>query len=78
MSKAERVVLYREIEQHRKKPLIVYVTSGRPGPGAGGVISQDSIRQFSKQLFKLPKKTKSIDLLTCPHKLYHFLNRCRS
>lgn len=61
MGQSERKILYKEIEKHRERPLIAYVTSGRQG--AQGMISSDATRCFAEQLFKLPKETKKIDLL---------------
>jgi hypothetical protein len=34
MSKAARIELYKKIEAHRKRPLLVYVTSKREGASA--------------------------------------------
>ena len=61
MAIAQRKALYTEIETHRQRPLITYVTSGRQG--APGLISSDAMRCVAEQLFKIPKETKKIDLL---------------
>jgi hypothetical protein len=61
MSLNERVPLYRELEAHRKKPLIVYVTSSREN--APGQIGGDAIAELQTQLSALPQKTEEIDLL---------------
>jgi hypothetical protein len=57
----ERKSLYEKIEEHRERPLIAYVTSGRQG--AHGNIASDAMRKVADQLFKLPQGTKKIDLL---------------
>jgi hypothetical protein len=61
MSITERQTLYKEIETYRKRPLIVYVTSGRPG--ANGMIAQDAVREFSDQLRALPAGASELDVL---------------
>ena len=57
----ERKKIYEKIEEHRGNPLIAYATSGRQG--AQGLISSDGVRRFADLLFKLPKGTKSVDIL---------------
>lgn len=61
MGLSERKKVYAEIERHRERPLIVYVTSGRPG--ANGLMAQDAVREFSDQLRALPPDTKRLDVL---------------
>jgi len=61
MSLAERQTLYKGIETHRKKPLVVYVTSGRPG--ANGMMAQDAVREFADQLKILPAGASELDVL---------------
>jgi hypothetical protein len=61
MSLTERVALYAEIEKHRGKPLIVYVTSTRPQ--AEGLIAQDAVAELLTQLQALPADTTDIDFL---------------
>lgn len=61
MGLSERIQLYRQIEQHRERPLIVYVTSQRSG--APGSMAGDVIPEFIDQLQKLPDETKAVDLL---------------
>lgn len=58
---AERIVLYKEFEQLRGRPLIVYVTSQRPNATAH--MAADVISGFIEQLQSLPSGTESIDLL---------------
>ncbi len=61
MGYQERKALYNRFKEKRENPLIVYITSGRPG--AHGSIAQDAVREFASQLLLLPKETKQIDLL---------------
>jgi ClpP class serine protease len=61
MSLTERQSLYKGIETHRKRPLIVYVTSGRPG--ANGMMAQDAVREFADQLKTLPSGASELDVL---------------
>ncbi len=63
MSYTERVKLYQQIEKARKRPLIVYITSSRQGPGASGIMSGDMIQEFTKQLMQIPDDKKEIDIL---------------
>lgn len=61
MGLEKRKELYRKIEEKRKKPLIVYVTSIR----AGIQVSMDSdvIPFIIKQVQKIPKDVKEVDFL---------------
>jgi len=61
MGQRARKALYKKIEAYRKRPLIVYVTSGRQG--AQGNIASDALRRIAEQLFALPQGTKKIDLM---------------
>lgn len=61
MSYIERKELFKQVEEKRKKPLITYVTSIRPG--MGGRMAGDAIRPFIDQLECIPKETKDIDFL---------------
>jgi Serine dehydrogenase proteinase len=61
MALADRMALYRELEQLRKRPLIVYVTS--PREGAGGEMSADVIPEFCDQLEAIPNDSTGLDLL---------------
>jgi len=61
MSFNERKELLKTIEEHRKRPLLVYITSGRAN--AGGSIANDVIREFVEQIDTLPDDTKSLDLI---------------
>lgn len=56
-----RLQLYKKVEARRKRPLIVYVTSGRAN--ANGQIAADSVPELLDQLQHLPKATKELDLL---------------
>lgn len=55
----QRVPLYNEIESHRKRPLIVYVTSKRLGALAH--MSSDALPQIIEQLDALPDNAKAVD-----------------
>lgn len=61
MSYNERKKLYQDFSKERGNPLIVYITSGRPG--ADGRIAQDAIRQFVLQLDLFKDPIKNIDLI---------------
>jgi hypothetical protein len=61
MALEQRVKLYRALEAHRKKPLIVYVTSTRDN--APGQIGADAIAELQTQLQALPAKTADLDFL---------------
>ena len=61
MSFDDRVMLYRKIEDLRKRPLVVYVTSSRQN--ASGQMASDVIPQLTKQLVAIPKDYEDIDLL---------------
>lgn len=56
-----RVKLYKKLEELRGNPLIVYVTSIRPGVNAqmGG----DAVSEIVRQLNEIPKEKKEIDFL---------------
>jgi ClpP class serine protease len=61
MSWDERVELYQKIEAHRKRPLIVYVTSKRLG--ASAMMSSDALPQIIEHLDALPEGSKALDFL---------------
>src|SRR5439155_22616129 len=61
MGLKERLEIQKKIEAHRKRPLIVYVTSKRDGIDA--FMATDALPFFMDQLDKLPNGTKEIDLL---------------
>src|ERR1700739_2106123 len=61
MSWKERVNLYKKIEAHRKRPLISYVTSKRPG--AWAQMSTDALPQIIEQIDALPEGSKALDFL---------------
>lgn len=60
MDIAQRINLYKAIEEYRKTPLIVYATSTRNGVPA--LIASDAVREFIDQVDKL-KEGKSVDIL---------------
>jgi hypothetical protein len=61
MSWNDRVELYDKIEHHRKRPLVVYVTSKRLG--ASAYMSSDALPQIVEQLDALPIGTQTLDFL---------------
>jgi Serine dehydrogenase proteinase len=61
MSWTDRIPIYDQIEKHRQRPLIVYVTSKRPGVDAP--MATDAVPYLMEQLDRLPKESKAIDLL---------------
>jgi len=65
MSWKERINLYKKIEAHRKRSLIVYVTSKRYG--AGAYMSTDALPSIIEQLDKLPAESKALDFLIVSH-----------
>lgn len=56
-----RKQIYKEIEEHRKHPLIVYCTSKREGVNAS--MATDAIPYLIEQLDAIPDGTKEIDFL---------------
>jgi hypothetical protein len=61
MSWSERIALYEKIEAHRKRPLIVYVTSKRRG--AEAQMSTDALPQIIEQIDSVPTDSKAVDFL---------------
>jgi len=61
MSLTERTKLYQQIENLRKHPLIVYVTSKRDG--ASAYMSSDALPSIIRQLDTLPHGTNAVDFL---------------
>jgi hypothetical protein len=61
MSYKERLELYEQISDARKRPLIVYVTSFREN--ASALMGGDVISQFAKLLSKIPSEKDSVDIL---------------
>jgi hypothetical protein len=62
MALAERVRLYRRVEEARGgRPLIVYVTSSRIG--ASGEMAADAIPELTDQVARLPGTADGVDLL---------------
>ncbi len=61
MGLAQRVALYKQLEEKRERPLIVYITSSRIG--ASGSMAADAIPELTDQVEKLPPNTKKLDLL---------------
>jgi hypothetical protein len=61
MSWSERIELYEEVEAHRKRPLIVYVTSKREGVYA--TMSTDALPYIIEQIDALPADSDAVDFL---------------
>jgi hypothetical protein len=61
LSWADRKKLYKEIENHRKRPLVVYVTSKREG--VYSLMATDALPHIIEQLDALPRGCKALDLL---------------
>jgi hypothetical protein len=61
MGWAQRVALYKKLEVHRKRPLVVYVTSKRKGVDAS--MSSDALPHLIEQIDALPSEAKNLDLL---------------
>ncbi len=61
MSYQERLQIYKEIEEERKRPLLCYLTSSRPN--ATGQMGGDVIPEFTKHLLCIPKKETKVDIL---------------
>ena len=57
----ERLVLYRQLESVRRRPLVTYVTSDRPG--AAGQLGGDAVPEILDQLEGLPTDAEGLDLL---------------
>lgn len=62
MGYAERVELYRQIEEVRERPLIIYVTSSR-SDGGGGRMGSDVIPMFCEQILRIPTSAHEVDVL---------------
>jgi hypothetical protein len=58
---SERIKLYEQIEAHRKRPLIVYVTSKREGVYA--LMSTDALPRVIEQIEGIPKESDALDFL---------------
>jgi len=61
MGWGERTKLYTQIEKHRKRPLIVYVTSKREGVYA--TMSTDALPTIIEQIDALPARSDAVDFL---------------
>lgn len=61
MSYAERVELYKQIEEKRKRPLISYITSSRTD--ASAQMASDVIPEFANHILSVPEDKKEIDIL---------------
>lgn len=61
MALAQRIPLYSKLEAIRNRPLIVYVTSARPG--LAGLMASDAIAEFLDQLERLPRSAQAADVL---------------
>jgi len=56
-----RIEHYKALEEYRKKPLIIYATSTRPGVGAQ--MAGDAVREFIDQIEVVDPGAKDIDIL---------------
>jgi ClpP class serine protease len=61
MSYTDRVGLFTQIEEIRKRPLISYITSSRPD--ASAQMASDVIPEFANHILSVPEEKKEIDLL---------------
>jgi hypothetical protein len=61
MGVAERIRVYRQIEERRGAPLIAYVTSTRPNLQA--MIAGDAVREMMDQVSAIPADQKNLDIL---------------
>lgn len=61
MAYEDRVSLYKELEEKRDRPLIVYITSFREN--APGQMASDVISEFARQVLSIPDEKKDVDLL---------------
>lgn len=61
MDLKQRIKCYKAIEGRRKRPLIVYATSTRPGVPA--MLSADATREFVDQIDAVPLGRKDVDVL---------------
>lgn len=61
MSLEKRITIYDKIETHRKRPLIVYVTSKRNGAWAS--MATDALPSIIEQLDSLPAKLPALDFM---------------
>jgi Serine dehydrogenase proteinase len=61
MSFSDRKAIYAQIEEHRKRPLIVYVTGKRQGCAAA--MSSEALPHVIEQVDNLPEDADSVDLL---------------
>ena len=57
----DRLKLFRQLEDARDRPLVIYVTSSRGG--SSGMMSGDTVPELLQQLDALPPSTKEVDLL---------------
>lgn len=60
MDISQRVLIYKEIEEYRKKPLIVYATSTRKG--LNSIMASDAVRPLIDQIEEITDK-KAVDIL---------------
>lgn len=65
VSQEQRVKVYQEIERHRQRPLIVYVTSKRPGAAAS--MATDALPSLIEQIDALPDGSRHLDLMVASY-----------
>jgi|SRR6267154_1554187 len=61
MSWEKRIALYKKIENHRKRPLIVFVTSKREG--AWAMMATDALPCIIDQLDRIPARSRALDFM---------------
>src|SRR3989344_6905926 len=61
MALADRLKYYAELEAHTGNPLLVYVTSRRPG--ASGIIGADAADEMIRQIEAIEGKRETVDVL---------------
>ncbi len=61
MELSQRIQQYKQIEEMRQRPLIVYVTSTRQNVSA--MMAGDAVREFIDQIDAIPQDQKSVDVL---------------
>jgi len=65
MARAQRIETYKQIEAHRKRPLIAYVTSKRAGIHA--LMATDALPYIIEQIDVLPTGCEAVDFLIASH-----------
>jgi hypothetical protein len=61
MSYTERIEIYKQIEEIRKRPLISYITSSRVN--ASAQMASDVVPEFANHILSIPDDKEKVDLL---------------